>query len=347
MTTRCQCIVALELVGVPLLLSSAGTTWRALAAMIDFVNDNRYDHILTIEDPIEFVHESKKCLVNQREVHRDTHGFNEALRAALREDPDVILVGELRDLETIRLALTAAETGHLVFGTLHTSSAAKTVDRIVDQFAADRQAQIRTMLASSLKGVVSQTLCKRKAGGRVAALEIMVGTTAVAANIREAKTHQIVSAMQIGAKQGMRLLNDSLLELVRNGEVDGNEAYLKAVNKDDMMNKLASIGLTITPGATGDQHRFPCDRTIGKNTSMRGHDWNTQAGAHVKRCIFRQGRRARSIDSEIFGGATKSTAELRLINPDSLPDPLRRDTLADGLDHTGSVTVWNYLSRIE
>jgi twitching motility protein PilT len=223
-----------------------------LAAMVDHINKNRSDHIITIEDPIEFVHEPRRCLINQREVHRHTESFKRALRAALREDPDIVLVGEMRDLETIEIAIETAETGHLVFGTLHTTTAPSTVDRIIDQFPADRQAQIRTMLSSSLKGVIAQTLCKKKPKGRVAALEIMLGNTAVAANIREGKTHQIVSAMQMGGKAGMRLLNDSLLELVSKGLVDPVEAYVKSVSKDDMQTKLASIGKAVDPSKLGE-----------------------------------------------------------------------------------------------
>ncbi len=185
-----------------------------LAAMMDFVNDNRYDHILTIEDPIEFVHESKKCLVNQREVHRDTHGFNEALRSALREDPDIILVGELRDLETIRLALTAAETGHLVFGTLHTTSAAKTIDRVIDVFPAEEKEMVRSQLSESLQAVISQTLLKRAGGGRVAAHEIMIGVPAIRNLIREGKIAQMYSAIQTGHSHGMQTLDQCLEELV-------------------------------------------------------------------------------------------------------------------------------------
>ncbi len=185
-----------------------------LAAMMDFINDNRYDHILTIEDPIEFVHESKKCLVNQREVHRDTHGFNEALRSALREDPDIILVGELRDLETIRLALTAAETGHLVFGTLHTTSAAKTIDRVIDVFPAEEKEMVRSQLSESLQAVVSQTLLKRAGGGRVAAHEIMIGVPAIRNLIREGKIAQMYSAIQTGHSHGMQTLDQCLEELV-------------------------------------------------------------------------------------------------------------------------------------
>lgn len=185
-----------------------------LAAMIDYINDNRYDHILTIEDPIEFVHESKRCLVNQREVHRDTLGFSEALRSALREDPDIILVGEMRDLETIRLALTAAETGHLVFGTLHTTSAAKTIDRIIDVFPAAEKSMVRSMLSESLQAVISQTLMKRRSGGRVAAHEIMRGTSAIRNLIREDKVAQMYSAIQTGQSIGMQTMDQSLQALV-------------------------------------------------------------------------------------------------------------------------------------
>ncbi|MBH80977.1 MAG: twitching motility protein PilT [Gammaproteobacteria bacterium] len=199
-----------------------------LAAMIDFINDNRYDHILTIEDPIEFVHESKKCLVNQREVHRDTHGFNEALRSALREDPDIILVGEMRDLETTRLALSAAETGHLVFGTLHTSSAAKTIDRIIDMFSGEEKDVIRSMLAESLQAVISQTLLKRANGGRVAAHEIMIGTPAIRNLIREDKVAQMYSAMQTGSAQGMTTLDQCLQDLVAQRTVTRAVAREKA-----------------------------------------------------------------------------------------------------------------------
>jgi twitching motility protein PilT len=199
-----------------------------LAAMIDFINDNRYDHILTIEDPIEFVHESKKCLVNQREVHRDTHGFNEALRSALREDPDIILVGELRDLETIRLALTAAETGHLVFGTLHTTSAAKTIDRIIDVFPSDDKEMIRSMLSESLESVVSQTLLKRANGGRVAAHEIMIGTPAIRNLIRENKVAQMYSTIQTSASLGMQTLDQCLHDLVQKRTVTREVAREKA-----------------------------------------------------------------------------------------------------------------------
>jgi twitching motility protein PilT len=203
-----------------------------LAAMINHKNESEYGHILTIEDPIEFVHQSKKCLINQREVHRDTLGFNEALRSALREDPDVILVGEMRDLETIRLALTAAETGHLVFGTLHTSSAAKTIDRIVDVFPAEEKDMVRAMLSESLRAVISQTLLKKTGGGRVAAHEIMIGTPAIRNLIRENKIAQMYSAIQTGQQYGMQTLDQCLQGLVQKNLVTRQEARLKAVNKD-------------------------------------------------------------------------------------------------------------------
>ncbi len=204
-----------------------------LAAMVDYINDNRYDHILTIEDPIEFVHESKKCLVNQREVHRDTHGFNEALRSALREDPDIILVGELRDLETIRLALTAAETGHLVFGTLHTTSAAKTIDRIIDVFPAEEKDMVRSMLSESLQAVISQTLLKKVNGGRVAAHEIMIGTPAIRNLVREDKVAQMYSAIQTGAAVGMQTLDQCLQELVDKRHISREVAREKAKTPDN------------------------------------------------------------------------------------------------------------------
>jgi len=203
-----------------------------LAAMVDYVNANDYAHILTVEDPIEFVHESKKCLINQREVHRDTQSFNAALRSALREDPDIILVGEMRDLETIRLALSAAETGHLVFGTLHTTSAAKTIDRIIDVFPAAEKDMIRSMLSESLQAVISQTLLKKVGGGRIAAHEIMVGTPAIRNLIREAKVAQMYSAIQTGKRDGMQTLDQNLKELVDKGMVTAKMAMVKAVNKD-------------------------------------------------------------------------------------------------------------------
>jgi len=199
-----------------------------LAAMIDYVNERKNAHILTIEDPIEFVHESKKCLINQREVHRDTLGFSEALRSALREDPDIILVGELRDLETIRLALTAAETGHTVFGTLHTTGAAKTIDRIVDVFPAEEKSMVRSMLSESLQGVVSQMLLKKEGGGRVAAHEIMIGTPAIRNLIREDKIAQMYSAIQTGAVHGMQTMDQSLKQLVAKGLITKEVARDKA-----------------------------------------------------------------------------------------------------------------------
>jgi len=202
-----------------------------LAAMLNHINENRHEHILTIEDPIEFVHESKKCLVNQREVHRDTQSFTNALRAALREDPDIILVGELRDLETIRLALTAAETGHLVFGTLHTSSAAKTIDRIIDVFPGEEKQLVRSMLSESLRAVIAQTLLKKIAGGRIAAHEILVATSAVKNLIREDKIAQIYSSIQTGAQYGMQTLDQCLQKLVSQGLIDRQTAASKAHDK--------------------------------------------------------------------------------------------------------------------
>ena len=202
-----------------------------LAAMLNHINENKHEHILTIEDPIEFVHESKKCLVNQREVHRDTQSFSNALRAALREDPDIILVGELRDLETIRLALTAAETGHLVFGTLHTSSAAKTIDRIIDVFPGEEKQLVRSMLSESLRAVIAQTLLKKIAGGRIAAHEILVATSAVKNLIREDKIAQIYSSIQTGAQYGMQTLDQCLQKLVSQGLIDRQTAAAKAHDK--------------------------------------------------------------------------------------------------------------------
>ena len=202
-----------------------------LCAMVDYINRNRDDHIITIEDPIEFVHDNKKCLINQREVRTHTGSFKDALRAALREDPDIILVGEMRDLETIAIAIETAETGHLVFGTLHTTTAASTVDRVIDQFPADRQAQIRVMLSESLKGVIAQTLCRKVGGGRVAALEVLIATSAISNLIREGKTFQIPSMMQVGKSMGMVALNEALMELVTKKLVAPEEAYAKCVDK--------------------------------------------------------------------------------------------------------------------
>jgi len=216
-----------------------------LAAMIDLINRTRRQHIITIEDPIEFKHRSLGCLINQREVHVHTKSFANALRAALREDPDIVLVGEMRDLETIEIAIETAETGHLVFGTLHTNTAASTVDRIIDKFPSERQNQIRTMLADSLKGVVAQALCKRIGGGRIAAAEILMVTPAVAANIREQKTHQIPSLMQTGKNVGMCTFADNLLGLVKKGIVSPEEAYSKAVDKPFFEKRLAEEGIPL------------------------------------------------------------------------------------------------------
>ena len=216
-----------------------------LSALVDWVNTNRSDHIITVEDPIEFVHEPKRCLIHQRQVGDHTQSFSRALRAALREDPDIVLVGEMRDLETVAIAIETAETGHLVFGTLHTTTAAGTVDRIIDQFSADRQDQIRTMLAESLKGVISQTLCKKKGGGRVAALEILLSTNAVSNAIRERKTHQIPSMMQTSRGIGMRTLNDALIELVKSGQVVPDEALDKSLDRITIVKDMRALGMTV------------------------------------------------------------------------------------------------------
>ena len=202
-----------------------------LCAMVDYINRTRNDHLITIEDPIEFVHQNQKCLINQREVRTHTSSFKDALRAALREDPDIVLVGEMRDLETVAIAIETAETGHLVFGTLHTTTAASTIDRIIDQFPTDRQAQVRIMLSESLRGVIAQNLCRKVGGGRVAALEVLIATQPVCNLIREGKTFQIPSIMQVGKAAGMVTLNDSLIDLVNKKIVAPDEALAKAVDK--------------------------------------------------------------------------------------------------------------------
>jgi twitching motility protein PilT len=209
-----------------------------LAAMVDLINRTRSDHILTIEDPIEFVHPPKKCVVTQRQVGQHSRSFKTALRAALREDPDIIMVGEMRDLETVSIAIETAETGHLVFGTLHTTTAASTIDRIIDQFPADRQAQVRVMLAESLKGVIAQVLCRRISGGRIAAKEVLLSIPAVSNLIREGKTFQIPSIMQTNRKTGMIMLNDALLELVEQKQVDPKEAYMRSAEKSTFASAL-------------------------------------------------------------------------------------------------------------
>lgn len=224
-----------------------------LCAMVDYINRTRDDHIITIEDPIEFVHPSKRCLINQREVRTHTESFKRALRAALREDPDIILVGELRDLETVAIALEMAETGHLVFGTLHTTTAAQTVDRLVDQFPADQQEQIRVMLATTLKGVIAQTLLKKKSGrGRVAALEVLLVNNAIASYVREGKTHQIPMAMQTGGKVGMVELQAALMRLVREELVSAEEAYSKAVDRDGIARECARFGIPLKLPSSAD-----------------------------------------------------------------------------------------------
>jgi twitching motility protein PilT len=223
-----------------------------LAAMIDYINKTRTDHIITIEDPIEFVHPNQKCLVNQREIVTHTSGFKKALRAALREDPDIVLVGEMRDLETIAIAIETAETGHLVFGTLHTTTAISTVDRIIDQFPADRQAQIRTMLSESLRGVVAQTLLKKNEGGRIAALEVLVVNSAISNLIREGKTFQIASLMQTGKRLGMQMLNDVLIDLSKRKIVDPDEAYRKSVDKASFLSAAKSANVKVNIPSSKD-----------------------------------------------------------------------------------------------
>lgn len=216
-----------------------------LAGMVDLINRTRQEHIITIEDPIEFMHESKGCLINQREIHQHTRGFSHALRAALREDPDIVMLGEMRDLETTEIALETAETGHLVFATLHTNTACSTVDRIIDKFPSGRQNQIRTLLANTLTAVVAQTLCKRKDGGRVVSAETLIATNAVRALIRDEKTHQLPTVIQVGANVGMQSYTDSLFRLVKDGIITSREAYLKAVDKDSLEQKFEEAGIEI------------------------------------------------------------------------------------------------------
>jgi twitching motility protein PilT len=244
LTDLCQLHKGLVLVTGP---TGSGKS-TTLAALIDHVNRTRDDHIITIEDPIEFVHPHKRCIVNQREIGVHTDSFKNALRAALREDPDIVLVGELRDLETISIAVETAETGHLVFGTLHTNTAPSTIDRIIDQFPADRQGQIRMMLSESLKAVVTQTLCKKIGGGRVAALEILLCTSAVSNLIREGKTFQIPSLMQTGRALGMQQLNDALLELAKKKLITPEEAISKAVAKTELRALLEKAGVESAAG---------------------------------------------------------------------------------------------------
>jgi twitching motility protein PilT len=220
-----------------------------LCAMVDYINRMRHEHIITIEDPIEFVHNNKQCLINQREVRTHTDSFKRALRAALREDPDIVLVGELRDLETVAIAIETAETGHLVFGTLHTTTAASTVDRVIDQFPSDRQAQIRIMLSESLRGVIAQTLCRKIGGGRVAALEVLIATQAISNLIREGKTFQIPSMMQVGKASGMMTLNDALIDLVTKKLVAPEEAYSKSVDKSGFEVLLKRSNIVLKPAS--------------------------------------------------------------------------------------------------
>jgi len=218
-----------------------------LASLIDFINRNRSDHIITIEDPIEYVHPNKRCLVNQRQVGMHTGSFAQALRAALREDPDVIVVGEMRDVETISIAIETAETGHLVFGTLHTTTAASTVDRVIDQFPPQEQGHIRSMLSESLKGVISQVLCKRNGGGRAAAYEVLLASSAAQNLVREGKTFQLKSLMQTGRAQGMQTMNDHLFELVRDKTIETKDAYIKAYDKAGLREMFIKAGIRLDP----------------------------------------------------------------------------------------------------
>jgi twitching motility protein PilT len=235
-----------------------------LAAMMDLVNKTRADHVLTIEDPIEFVHQQQRCLINQREVHKHTGSFSRALRAALREDPDIVLIGEMRDLETVAIAIETAETGHLVFGTLHTTTAVSTIDRIIDQFPTDRQEQVRMMLSSSLKGVVAQTLLKKKGGGRVAAHEILVMNDAVAAMIREGKNHMVPNHMQTQKAEGNVLLNEALAKLVKDQVVDADEALRKAIDKSGFLELLKRLGIKFDGGGASPT---PPNRTMPPKAS--------------------------------------------------------------------------------
>jgi twitching motility protein PilT len=242
-----------------------------LCALIDLINRTRTDHVITIEDPIEFVHQNKKCVITQRQVGVHTGSFKHALRAALREDPDIVLVGELRDLETASIAIETAETGHLVFGTLHTTTAPSTIDRLIDQFPADRQEQIRVMLSESLKGVISQVLCKKVGGGRVAAREILLSTNAISNLIREAKTFQITSVMQTSRRGGMCTLNDALIELVDAGQVEPKEAYMKATDKSGFSQALRSRGhdTSFIDGETGGTQSPKTENGATKAASPR------------------------------------------------------------------------------
>ena len=265
-----------------------------LCAMIDHINRNRQDHIITIEDPIEFVHPNQKCLINQREVHTHTDSFKAALRAALREDPDIVLVGELRDLETVAIAIETAETGHLVFGTLHTTTAASTVDRIVDQFPADRQEQIRIMLSESLRGVIAQNLCRKIGGGRIAALEVLIATSAVSNLIREGKTFQIPSMMQVGKAVGMVSLNDALMELVTKKLVAPDEAYSKAVDKPGFETLLKRGGFALTVPTKRRRER-PLPRRSGAGLQA----CPSPAPDYARDCDTAATGTARNIDTKI------------------------------------------------
>jgi energy-coupling factor transporter ATP-binding protein EcfA2 len=248
-----------------------------LAAMVDYINKTRTEHIISIEDPIEFVHAPIKCLINQREVHRDTTGFARALRAALREDPDIVLVGEMRDLETMETAIETAETGHLVFATLHTNTAPTTVDRIIDKFPTDRQNQIRAMLGDALKGVVAQTLCRRIGGGRIAAFEVLVVNVPVANHIREAKTHMIPTVMQTSRGIGMQTFSDELTRLVIKGKITPEEAFIKAIDKEDIRVALNNAGIPLTFLEEAMQRDLAARASVAQEAVERLRDRMSQA----------------------------------------------------------------------
>lgn len=258
-----------------------------LAAMVDYINRTRNEHIITIEDPIEFVHDSKRCLINQREVHRHTRSFEGALRAALREDPDIVLMGEMRDLETTEIALETAETGHLVLATMHTNTATSTVDRIIDKFPGNRQNQIRTLLANTLTAVIAQTLCKRTDQGRAAALEILIANSAVRSNIRDGKTHQLPTAIQTAYNIGMRSFTDNMSLLVQKGTITSREAYLKAIDKVSLEQKFEKLGIALDKSTTDilvdeDGETLSNEETIKKLKKMA---WDLSTSTHnAARC---------------------------------------------------------------
>jgi len=289
-----------------------------LAAMLDIINRTRTDHIVTIEDPIEFIHQSKGCLVNQREVHTHTRSFSGALRAALREDPDVILLGEMRDLETTEIALETAETGHLVLATLHTNTATSTIDRIIDKFPGDRQNQIRTLLADTLLGVVAQTLCRRKDSGRVVATETLIATSGVKANIRDGKTHQLPSAIQTGRNVGMHSFNDCLLQLVKDDVIDPMEAYLRSVSKQALEDKFKEEGIDLVKSVeeidqfTGDRSAERASAEMNSPRLLRERAWKL---ATDRNTLARDGKKAIELAQKALGleGAERDADTLMVL----------------------------------